>query len=89
MDIDVLLKARGTGHTIFCKEDLNKINFGNKYTFRTEPIEIFVENKSRKPQKLVWAKKKANEKKAKETKDEPPGTSNVNNESKPKSDKTN
>ena len=54
MDIDVVLKARGIGTTIFCKEDLNQIAFGVQYTHRLITREIFVENKGRKDQKLTW-----------------------------------
>lgn len=57
MDVDVVLKARGVGSTLFCKEDLNLIPFGIQYTHRKITKEIFVENKGRKPQKLTWTKK--------------------------------
>jgi hydrocephalus-inducing protein len=34
MDIDCSLKAKGEGSTIFCKEQLDYINFGIQYTHR-------------------------------------------------------
>ena len=49
VDIDIVLKARGIGSTIFCKEDLSYVNFGINYTHRQITREIFVENKGRKP----------------------------------------
>jgi len=57
MDIDVNLKARGVGTTLFCKEALTQINFGIQYTFRNQTKEIFLENKGRRPQRLTWARK--------------------------------
>lgn len=50
VDIEVNLSATGTKTTIFCKEDINNINFGVQYTHRTITKEIFVENKGRRPQ---------------------------------------
>jgi hypothetical protein len=64
MDIDVVLKAKGIGTTIFCKEDLNSIAFGVQYTHRLITREIFVENKGRKDQKLTWQRKKPSSNKA-------------------------
>ena len=49
VDVDVVLKARGVGTTLFCKEDLTFITFGTQYTHRKITKEIFVENKGRKP----------------------------------------
>ena len=81
VDKDIVLRARGYGSTIFCKEDLKYISFGTQYTFRNYTREIFVENKGRKLQKLMWQRKKPmeskkqreeakeREKKAKEGKD--------------------
>lgn len=57
LDIDIVLKAKGRGSTIFCKEDLENVNFNTQYTHRQTTREIFVENKGRKPQKLVWQRK--------------------------------
>lgn len=57
VDIDITLKAKGVGNTVFCKEDLTIVNFGVQYTHRTIIREIFVENKGRKPQKLTWVRK--------------------------------
>ena len=34
MDIDIVLKSKGIGSTIFCKEDLNLINFGVCHTYK-------------------------------------------------------
>lgn len=57
-DVEVQLKAKGVGSTLFCKEELTFINLGVSYTYRKVTKEIFVENKGRKPQKLVWTLKK-------------------------------
>ena len=69
-DVDIVLKAKGIGSTIFCKEDLKLISFGIQYTFRNITREVFVENKGRKPQKLQWIKKKSIESKRKVTVDD-------------------
>lgn len=50
--MEVQLKAKGVGSTIFCKDDLSAVNMGTNYTHRKVTKEIFVENKGRKPQKL-------------------------------------
>lgn len=47
-DVDVQLKAKGVGSTIFFKDDLNDVNFGTLYTCRSFTKDIFVENKGRK-----------------------------------------
>jgi len=49
LDIDIALKAKAVGSTIFCKEDLNYVDFSTLYTHRPKTREIFVENKGRKP----------------------------------------
>lgn len=64
VDIDINLRAKGIGPTIWCKESLENVNFGTQYTHRSQAREIFVENKGRKAQKLSWVKKKPFEKKA-------------------------
>ena len=61
--VDVILKAKGVGSTIFCKDDLKSINFDTQYTFRAVSKEIFIENKGRKEQTLHWQRKKPVEKK--------------------------
>jgi hydrocephalus-inducing protein len=48
VDVDVQLKAKGVGSTIFFKDDLNDVNFGVLYTCRSVNKDIFVENKGRK-----------------------------------------
>ncbi len=63
VDMDIPLKAKGVGSTIYCKEDLKLINFGMQYTFKYDHREIFVENKGRRPQRLVWNPKKPETKK--------------------------
>ncbi len=67
VDVDVQLKAKGVGSTIFFKDDLNDVNFGVLYTCRSVNKDIFVENKGRKTQVLSWQKKKLPQK-SKETK---------------------
>jgi len=66
-DVDVQLKAKGVGSTIFFKDNLDDINFGVLYTCRSVTRDIFVENKGRKAQVLSWQKKKITQK-SKETK---------------------
>lgn len=65
-DKDIALKARGVGSTIYCEENLESLNFGTIYTYKTAVKEIFIQNRGRKSQKLTWQRKKATEKKKKE-----------------------
>ncbi len=44
-DIDIPLKAKGVGETIYSKIPLDVINFGVQYTHRMVPREFFIENK--------------------------------------------
>lgn len=48
VDVDVQLKARSVGHTIFWKENLDNINFGIIYTHRSKIHNILIENKGNK-----------------------------------------
>jgi hydrocephalus-inducing protein len=48
VDVDVQLKAKGEGQTIFYKDDLENVNFGVLYTCRPMTKDIFVENKDGK-----------------------------------------
>ncbi len=34
-DKDIILKARGIGSTIYCDDNLEQLDFGNIYTFKT------------------------------------------------------
>lgn len=47
-DIDVQLKARSVGHTIFWKENLESVNFGTIFTHRSKIHNILIENKGNK-----------------------------------------
>ena len=37
MDLEVGLRAKGTGSTLFCKENLKEIDFGTEYTHKNVP----------------------------------------------------
>lgn len=71
LDVDVVLKARGQGSTLFCKEKLDYISFDTQFTYRTITREIMVENKGRKQQKLTWVPKKTEKKKTDEPQKKP------------------
>ncbi|EGR30730.1 hypothetical protein IMG5_124970 [Ichthyophthirius multifiliis] len=62
-DIDIVLKAKGIGKTIFCDMDLSLLDFQTVYTFKKHIIEVFIQNKGRKQQKLTWVRR-AEKKKA-------------------------
>lgn len=69
IDKEVKLRAKATGKTIFCNNDLDKgIDFGTQYTFKHQTKEIFIENKGRRDQKLEWVRKKPDKKKEDEDK---------------------
>ncbi|CAM6005814.1 unnamed protein product [Sphagnum balticum] len=58
-DKDVALKAKGIGSTIYCDDNLEALNFGTIYTYKTAVKEIFIQNRGRKSQKITWQRKKA------------------------------
>jgi len=52
-DLEVALRAKGIGSTLFCKEDLNNIvEFDIQYTHNNCTREFFLENRGRKPMKI-------------------------------------
>ena len=48
VDLEVALKAKGVGSTLFCKDNLNLIDFGTEYTHQNITKEFFLENRGRK-----------------------------------------
>lgn len=65
-DKDIILKAKGIGSTIYCDDNLEALNYGTIYTYKTAVKEIFIQNRGRKSQKISWQRKKVNEKKKKD-----------------------
>ena len=62
-DVDVALKARSAGHTIFWKDNLDHLDFGVLYTHRSKINNILIENKGNQSQLLQWSKREENKKK--------------------------
>lgn len=62
-DVDVALKARSAGHTIFWKDNLEHLDFGVLYTHRSKINNILIENKGNQSQMLQWSKREENKKK--------------------------
>lgn len=56
MDLEVALRAKGTGSTLACKANLNTVDFGTEYTHQTTTREYFLENRGRKPMKIQWVR---------------------------------
>ena len=56
VDLEVNLKAKGYGSTLYCKENLNSVDFGTNYTHANITKEYFLENRGRKAQKIVWTR---------------------------------
>ncbi len=48
-DVDVILKAKSSGHTIFWKDNLEHVDFGVLYTHRSKINNILIENKGNQP----------------------------------------
>lgn len=65
MDLEVGLKARGVGSTLFCKEGLSNIDFGVEYTHKNVPKQFFLENRGRKPMAIQWQRQTKSERKKK------------------------
>lgn len=56
VDLEVALKAKGTGSTLYCKDNLNLVDFGTEYTHSNITKEFFLENRGRKPMKIQWVR---------------------------------
>lgn len=65
VDLEVALRAKGVGSTLFCKENLNVIDFGTEYTFNNITKEFFLENRGRKQMKIQWVRNMKQERSAK------------------------
>lgn len=83
VDLEVGLKAKGIGTTLFCKDSLKEVNFMTKYTNSNETIEYFLENRGRKPQKIQWTRvnKPVDRNKAKKNKEKAEKKEESKNES--------
>lgn len=55
VDLEVQLKARGKGSTLYCKQPLKIVDFGTEYTHQNITKEFFLENRGRKSMKIIWA----------------------------------
>ena len=62
MDVEVQLKAKGTGNTLYTK-DMTSIDFGTEYTYKQVPRQYFLENRGRKPMKIMWVRQNIKQKK--------------------------
>jgi len=56
VDLEVALRAKGTGSTLYCKNSLNVVDFETEYTHQNVTKEFFLENRGRKPMKISWAR---------------------------------
>lgn len=56
VDLEVALRAKGTGSTLYCKDNLNTIDFGTEYTHSNITREFFLENRGRKQMKIQWVR---------------------------------
>lgn len=64
-DIQVTTKAKGISTPVTCKDNLETVDFGTQYTTQTIIREFLIENRGRKPRKLVWSSDTAPTKKSK------------------------
>lgn len=56
VDLEVALRAKGIGSTLYCKENLNLVDFGTEYTHSNITKEFFLENRGRKQMKIQWTR---------------------------------
>ena len=63
MDVEVQLKAKGVGNTLFTRVDMKQIDFGTEYTYKQVPRQYFLENRGRKPMKIMWVRQNIKQKK--------------------------
>jgi len=66
VDLEVQLRAKGIGSTLYCKDDLTVVNFGTEYTHKNITKEFFLENRGRKQQKITWTRQADRNQKKKE-----------------------
>jgi len=52
VDLEVALRAKGTGSTLYCKSALDTVDFGTEYTHQNVTKEFFLENRGRKQMKI-------------------------------------
>ena len=69
------MKVKGVGSTLFCRElneaksivedakDVKQVDFGTEYTYKNVVKQFFLENRGRKPIKIIWARQSKKEKK--------------------------
>ena len=65
MDVEVQLRAKGVGNTLFTKESMSVIDFGTEYTHKHVPRQYFLENRGRKPMKIMWVRQNKMDRKKK------------------------
>jgi len=70
MDVEVQLRAKGIGNTLYTKVPMNQIDFGTEYTHKTVPRQFFLENRGRKPMKIMWVRQQNKDRKKKTGADE-------------------
>lgn len=56
VDLEVLLRAKGVGSTLYCKTPLRTVDFGTEYTHQNITKEFFLENRGRKQMKIQWVR---------------------------------
>jgi hydrocephalus-inducing protein len=56
VDLEVALRAKGVGSTLFCKDNLNTVDFFTRYTHDNCTKEFFLENRGRKQIKIQWVR---------------------------------
>ena len=86
-DAEVVVKARGTGSTAFCKDNIDTVEFGTAFTSRMISQPFIIENRGRKPQKITWCRNevKKDKKESKTDKSQSNATGKPGNKSKNKS----
>ena len=52
----MVLRAKGTGYTLYCKNPLSTVDFGTEYTHQNVTKEFFLENRGRKQMKIQWVR---------------------------------
>lgn len=55
VDLEVALRAKGIGHTLYCKNlssPVSTVDFGTEYTHQNVTKEFFLENRGRKQMKI-------------------------------------
>ena len=67
-DLEVQLKAVGSGTTLTCEKNIEDVDFETEYTYKNVPKQFFLENRGRKQMKIIWVRQNKMDRKRRDPK---------------------